>query len=143
GLPVGAYGGPAEIMDLVAPLGAMYQAGTLSGNPLAIAAGVATVRYLRGLEGEIYPRLGKMSQALVEGLAAAAKEAGVPLCSNRVGSMFTWFFTSGPVIDWASASKADTARFGQFFRGMLGSGIYLPPSQFEAAFLSAEHSEED
>jgi glutamate-1-semialdehyde 2,1-aminomutase len=143
GLPVGAYGGPSEIMDLVAPLGPMYQAGTLSGNPLAMAAGLATLRHLREHKKEIYPQLDKLSEELVAGVAAAAKEAGVPMSYNRVGSMFTWFFTPGPVTDWTSASKSDTEAFGRFFRSMLDSGIYLPPSQFEAAFLGAAHTEDD
>jgi len=143
GLPVGAYGGPSEIMDLVAPLGPMYQAGTLSGNPLAMAAGLATLRYLREHRKQIYPQLDKLTDELVSGVAAAAKESGVPICYNRVGSMFTWFFTPGPVTDWTSASKSDTEAFGRFFRSMLDSGVYLPPSQFEAAFLSAAHTEKD
>ena len=143
GLPVGAYCGPKEIMDLVAPLGPMYQAGTLSGNPLAMAAGCAMLKQLRDHRGEIYPRLEKLSGELVEGVAAAAKEAGVPLSYNRVGSMFTWFFNSGPVTDWDSASKSDTEKFGKFFRHMLDSGVYLPPSQYEAAFLGAAHTEDD
>ncbi len=143
GLPVGAYGGPSEIMDLVAPLGPMYQAGTLSGNPLAMAAGCATLKHLRDHKQEIYPRLEKLSGELVEGVAAAAKEAGVVLCHNRVGSMFTWFFTPGPVKDWDGASKSNTAAFGKFFRGMLDNGVYLPPSQYEAAFLGAAHTEQD
>jgi len=143
GLPVGAYGGPKEIMDLVAPLGPMYQAGTLSGNPLAMAAGCAMLQQLRDRKGEIYPRLEKLSGELVEGVAAAAKDAGVALCHNRVGSMFTWFFTPGPVTDWDSASKSKTDAFGKFFRGMLDGGVYLPPSQYEAAFLGAAHTEDD
>jgi glutamate-1-semialdehyde 2,1-aminomutase len=143
GLPVGAYGGPSEIMDLVAPLGPMYQAGTLSGNPLAMAAGCATLKHLRDHRQEIYPRLEKLSGELVEGVATAAKEAGVTLCHNRVGSMFTWFFTPGPVKDWDSASKSNTEAFGKFFRGMLDNGVYLPPSQYEAAFLGATHTEQD
>ncbi len=143
GLPVGAYGGPKEIMDLVAPLGPMYQAGTLSGNPLAMAAGCAMLKQLRDRKGEIYPRLEKLSGELVEGVAGAAKEAGVALCHNRVGSMFTWFFQKGPVTDWDSASKSNTEAFGKFFRSMLESGVYLPPSQYEAAFLGAAHTEED
>jgi glutamate-1-semialdehyde 2,1-aminomutase len=143
GLPVGAYGGPKEIMDLVAPLGPMYQAGTLSGNPLAMAAGCAMLKQLRDRKGEIYPRLEKLSGELVEGVAAAAKDAGVALCHNRVGSMFTWFFQQGPVTDWDSASKSNTEAFGKFFRGMLDAGVYLPPSQYEAAFLGATHTEED
>ena len=142
GLPVGAYGGPTEIMDLVAPLGPMYQAGTLSGNPLAMAAGYAQLRYLKEHK-EIYARLDKLSGDLVAGVAAAAKSASVLMTTNRVGSMFTWFFTPGPVTDWESASKSDTEAFGRFFRNMLDGGIYLPPSQYEAAFLSAAHTEED
>jgi glutamate-1-semialdehyde 2,1-aminomutase len=143
GLPVGAYGGPAEIMDLVAPLGPMYQAGTLSGNPLAMAAGCAMLRQLRERKAEIYPRLENLSKDLVEGVAAAAKDTGVQITSNRVGSMFTWFFNAGPVTDWDSASKSNTEAFGNFFRNMLDQGIYLPPSQYEAAFLSAAHTSED
>jgi len=143
GLPVGGYGGPAEIMDLVAPLGPMYQAGTLSGNPLAMAAGVATVQHLREHRKEIYPRLEKLSRELVAGVAAAAQQAAIPMSYNRVGSMFTWFFTPGPVTDWGSASKADSQAFGRFFRSLLDAGVYLPPSQFEAAFLSAAHTEQD
>jgi glutamate-1-semialdehyde 2,1-aminomutase len=143
GLPVGAYGGSKEIMDLVAPLGPMYQAGTLSGNPLAMAAGCAMIKQLRDRKGEIYPRLEKLSAELVEGVAAAAKDAGVTLCHNRVGSMFTWFFGAAPVTNWETASKSNTEMFGKFFRAMLDSGVYLPPSQYEAAFLSAAHTEED
>jgi glutamate-1-semialdehyde 2,1-aminomutase len=143
GLPVGAYGGPADIMNLVAPLGPMYQAGTLSGNPLAMAAGLATLRHLRDNKTEIYPELEKRSAQLVEGVTAAAKEAGVPLCHNVVGSMFTWFFQSGPVTDWNTASKSNTEAFGHFFRAMLDNGVYLPPSQYEAAFLSTAHTEDD
>jgi len=143
GLPVGAYGGPSEIMNLVAPLGPMYQAGTLSGNPLAMAAGCAMLKQLRDRKGEIYPRLEKLSAELVEGVAAAAKEAGVDLCHNRVGSMFTWFFQAGPVTDWDSAAKSKTEAFAKFFRNMLNSGVYLPPSQYEAAFLGTAHTEED
>jgi len=143
GLPVGAYGGSKEIMDLVAPLGPMYQAGTLSGNPLAMAAGGAMIRQLRDRKAEIYPRLDKLSGELVEGVAAAAKDAGVNICHNRVGSMFTWFFTPGPVTNWDSASKSDTEAFGKFFRSILDNGVYLPPSQYEAAFLGATHTEED
>ncbi len=143
GLPVGAYGGSNEIMNLVAPLGPMYQAGTLSGNPLAMAAGCAMLKRLRDQKSEIYPQIDKLSRELVEGVAAAAKDAGVPLCYNRVGSMFTWFFTAGPVTDWDSASKSNTTAFGNFFRAMLDQGVYLPPSQFEAAFLGATHTPED
>src|SRR5882724_3500368 len=142
GLPVGAYGGPSEIMDLVAPLGPMYQAGTLSGNPLAMAAGYATLRYLHDHK-DIYMKLGKLAAEVVAGVSAAAKDAGVTMCHNRVGSMFTWFFAPGPVTDWTSSAKSDTEAFGRFFRAMLENGVYLPPSQFEAAFLSAAHIEQD
>jgi len=143
GLPVGAYGGLKEIMDMVAPLGPMYQAGTLSGNPLAMAAGCAMLKQLKERKGEIYPRIDKLSGELVDGVLSAARNAGVPLCANRVGSMFTWFFQQGPVTDWDSASKSNTEAFGKFFRHMLDQGVYLPPSQYEAAFLGAAHTEED
>jgi glutamate-1-semialdehyde 2,1-aminomutase len=143
GLPVGAYGGPVEIMDMVAPLGPVYQAGTLSGNPAAMAAGLATLRYLRSHKGTLYARLDKLGLELTEGVMVAARDAGVPMCCNRVGSMFTWFFTAGPVTDWESAAKSDTQAFARFFRTMLDKGVYLPPSQFEAAFLSAAHTESD
>ena len=142
GLPVGAYGGPSDIMDMVAPVGPMYQAGTLSGNPLAMAAGYATLRYLREHK-DIYGKLENLAAEVVEGVAAVAKDAGVKMCHNRVGSMFTWFFTPGPVTDWDSAAKSDTEAFGRFFRTMLDNGIYLPPSQFEAAFIGAAHTEQD
>src|SRR5205814_90942 len=128
GLPVGAYGGPDDIMSLVSPLGPMYQAGTLSGNPLAMAAGIATLKRLQEKKSEIYPQLESLSAKLVEGVAAAAKASNVPVQFNRAGSMFTWFFTSEPVTDWDSASKSDTKAFGKFFRAMLDAGIYLPPS---------------
>src|ERR1700751_1150979 len=143
GLPVGAYGGSKAIMDLVAPVGPMYQAGTLSGNPLAMAAGCAMLKQLRDRKNEIYPRLEKLSGDLLEGVMAAARDAGGSLCANRVGSRFTWFFQKGPVTDWDSASKSNSEAFGKFFRSMLDAGVYLPPSQYEAAFLGATHSEED
>lgn len=142
GLPIGAYAGSAEIMDLLAPLGPVYQAGTLSGNPLAMAAGLATLCHLRD-NREIYGRMERTAAMLVTMVAEAAKEVGVSLTYNRVGSMFTWFFTDRPVTDWASASKSSTAAFGQFHRAMLQAGVYLPPSQFEAAFLSAAHTDND
>jgi glutamate-1-semialdehyde 2,1-aminomutase len=142
GLPVGGYGGSSEIMDLVAPLGPVYQAGTLSGNPLAMAAGLATLRHLQS-HPEIYTRLDTMSAKLVAGVLDAAKNAGIPMTANRVGSMFTWFFQPNEICDWDSAEKSDTKAFGNFFRGMLDQGIYLPPSQFEAAFLGAAHTESD
>ena len=142
GLPVGAYGGRSEIMDMVAPLGPVYQAGTLSGNPLAMAAGLATVRELKKNPG-IYAQLEQRSSAVVQGVLNAARAKGVALCANRVGSMFTWFFQPGPVFDCDTAAKSDTQTFARFYRGMLEKGIYLPPSQFEAIFMSAAHSEED
>jgi glutamate-1-semialdehyde 2,1-aminomutase len=142
GLPVGAYGGPAEFMDQVAPLGPMYQAGTLSGNPLAMAAGLATLRHLRE-HRELYGRLDRAAATLVDMVADAAHQAGLAVTANRVGSMFTWFFTGEPVTDWESAARSNTELFGRFHRAMLEEGIWLPPSQFEAAFLSAAHSMDD
>src|SRR5260370_131020 len=129
-------------MDMVAPLGPVYQAGTLSGNPLAMAAGLATVRYLSG-HRELYEQLAQRTSILVDGVLGVAKEKGVRLSANQAGSMFTWFFQSGPVEDWETASESDVQAFGKFYRAMLERGIYLPPSQFEASFLSAAHSEED
>ena len=142
GMPVGAYGGPAEIMDLVAPLGPVYQAGTLSGNPLAMAAGLSTLCYLRD-NREVYGRMERLSATLVAMVQDAAREAGVTVAANRVGSMFTWFFTGRRVTDWDSAASCDTQAFGRFHRGMLDAGVWLPPSQFEAAFLSAAHTDDD
>ena len=141
GLPVGAYGGRQEIMSLVAPEGPVYQAGTLSGNPLAVTAGIATLRLLR--QAGIYPELEGRSTKLAEGLRRAAQKAGVAATVNQVGSMFTLFFTPQPVTNWDTAKTADTARFGGFFRAMLERGVYLPPSQFEAAFVSLAHTEEE
>jgi glutamate-1-semialdehyde 2,1-aminomutase len=142
GLPVGAYGGSSEIMDLISPLGPVYQAGTLSGNPLAMAAGYATLSYLSEHK-DVYKKLDKLAGEVVAGAAAAAKDAGVTMCHNRVGSMFTWFFAKGPITDWTTAATSDTEAFGRFFRAMLENGIYLPPSQFEAAFLGTAHTERD
>jgi glutamate-1-semialdehyde 2,1-aminomutase len=142
GLPVGAYGGRTELMDMIAPLGPVYQAGTLSGNPLAMAAGLATLRELKR-QPEIYTQLGQRTAVLVDGVLAAAKKKGVALTANRVGSMFTWFFQPGGVYDWDTAAKSDTAAFGRFHNAMLEQGIYLPPSQFEAMFMSAAHTERD
>jgi glutamate-1-semialdehyde 2,1-aminomutase len=142
GLPVGAYGGRAELMDMIAPLGPVYQAGTLSGNPLAMAAGIATLRELKS-RPEIYQQLEQHSAMLVDGVLDAAKKKGVPLTANRVGSMFTWFFQPGQVHDWDTAAKSDAQAFGKFHRAMLDQGIYLPPSQYEAMFMSAAHSERD
>ncbi len=141
GLPVGAYGGKAALMDLVAPAGPVYQAGTLSGNPLAVAAGLKTLEVLQ--RPGIYERLEKLSEQLASGLKREAARAGVPLTVNRVGSMLTAFFTGDPVTDYASAKKSDTAAFGRFFAALLDHGVYFPPSQFEAAFVSAAHTEGD
>ena len=135
GLPIGAYGGRADIMSHIAPAGPVYQAGTLSGNPLAVSAGLAMLRYIAANPG-IYSRMEAMGARL-----AASAPPGITV--NRVGSMFTFFFTEGPVTSWDSARLADTAKFGRFFRAMLERGVYLAPSQFEAAFLSAAHTEED
>lgn len=141
GLPVGVFGGRREWMDMLAPLGPVYQAGTLSGNPLAMAAGLATIQYLQEHSAEVYSRLEAMTKMLAEGVAAEATRAGVPLTLNRVGSMWTWFFTSGSVRNYEAAAKSDTASFGRFHRAMLDCGVWLPPSQFEAAFLSLAHAE--
>jgi glutamate-1-semialdehyde 2,1-aminomutase len=141
GLPVGVFGGRQELMDLLAPLGPVYQAGTLSGNPLAMAAGLATVSHLQSHAAKIYPQLEATSKAVAEGVAAAAADAGIPLTLNRVGSMWTWFFTPDEVTDYDEAAKSDTAAFGRFHRAMMDQGIWLPPSQFEAAFISTAHGE--
>ncbi len=139
GLPVGAFGGRAEIMDQLAPLGPVYQAGTLSGNPLAMAAGIATIGHLLKHADEVYPKLEATTAAIADGVAQLAAEQGIALQTNRVGSMFTWFFTSLPVHDFAGASTSDTAAFARFHRAMLDAGVWLPPSQYEAAFVSAAH----
>jgi glutamate-1-semialdehyde 2,1-aminomutase len=141
GLPVGAFGGRREIMDLLAPLGPVYQAGTLSGNPLAMAAGIATVGYLQEHAGEVYPQLEATAKAVFEGVGAEAAKAGVALRTNRVGSMGTWFFTPDAVRNYDEAARSDTAAYGRFHRGMLDQGVWLPPSQFEAAFVSAAHGD--
>ncbi|MGA3081255.1 MAG: glutamate-1-semialdehyde 2,1-aminomutase [Terracidiphilus sp.] len=141
GMPVGVFGGKLRFMNLLAPLGPVYQAGTLSGNPLAMAAGIATLSYLQAHAAEVYPQLEATAKAVAEGVAAEAARAGVPLTLNRVGSMWTWFFTANPVTDYAQAAQTDTAAFGRFHNAMLDRGIWLPPSQFEAAFLSTAHGE--
>jgi glutamate-1-semialdehyde 2,1-aminomutase len=141
GLPVAAYGGRADIMDTVAPLGPVYQAGTLSGNPLAMAAGCAALDDLQ--RHGTYERLEALSVRLQVGFARAAQAAGVMLTVNRVGSMITPFFCRGPVSDYTSAKASDTALFGRFFHGMLERGVYWPPAQFEAAFVSLAHTERD
>jgi len=144
GLPLGAYGGRAEIMDCVAPVGPVYQAGTLSGNPLAVTAGLETLTILREQKETLYPHLDRAGETLAASLRDAAKSAGVPLVVNQVGSMITAFFTGAPAVtDYAAAKTSDTAKFGRWFRALLDSGIYWPPSQFEAAFLSAAMSDED
>lgn len=139
GLPVGVFGGKRALMDMLAPLGPVYQAGTLSGNPLAMAAGLATVGYLQEHAAEVYPRLEATAKAVTEGVAQEAARAGVALTLNRVGAMWTWFFTPGPVTNYDEAAQSDTAAFGRFHRAMLDQGVWLPPSQFEAAFLSTAH----
>jgi glutamate-1-semialdehyde 2,1-aminomutase len=143
GLPVGVFGGKRKFMDQLAPLGPVYQAGTLSGNPLAMAAGIATVSHLQEHAATIYPQLETTSKAVFEGVAAEAEAAGVPLTTNRVGAMGTWFFTPDPVANYEQAAKSDTAAFGRFHNAMLNQGIWLPPSQFEAAFLSTAHREKE
>ncbi|SRR5579884_1135243 len=143
GLPVGAYGGRSNIMRMIAPLGPVYQAGTLSGNPLAMAAGIATLGKLKSERKQIYASLESKSESLVEGVVSEAEKHGIPITANRVGSMFTWFFQKSEVRNYEDASHSDTKAFAQFHRGMLERGIYLPPSQFEAVFLSAAHSEVD
>jgi glutamate-1-semialdehyde 2,1-aminomutase len=140
GLPVGAYGGKQEIMQMVAPSGPMYQAGTLSGNPLTMAAGIATLEELR--KPDFWNNIERRAVDLADGIRAAAENAGIKVVVQGVGSMFTTFFTSQPVTDWASAKQADTQLYGEYFRAMLSEGIYLAPSQFEAGFLSSFHSEE-
>jgi glutamate-1-semialdehyde 2,1-aminomutase len=141
GLPCGAFGGRADIMDFLAPLGPVYQAGTLSGNPLAMAAGIATLRHLIIHEEEVYHGLEQTTGTIAEGVGRIAHEAGVPMTVNRVGSMFTWFFTDQPVTSFAGAATSDTVAFGRFHRAMLDAGVWLPPSQFEAAFISTAHSQ--
>jgi glutamate-1-semialdehyde 2,1-aminomutase len=141
GLPVGAYGGRRGIMAMVAPLGPVYQAGTLSGNPLAMTVGIETLKVLA--EPGTYERLEERSARLADGLRAAAEAAGVPISQTRVGSMFCTFFSGERVVDYASAKRSDTSRYARFFRAMLANGVYLAPSQFEAGFLSLAHSDED
>lgn len=137
GLPVGAYGGRKEIMDMVAPSGPVYQAGTLSGNPLAMSAGLATLRLLQ--RPEVWNGLEAAVVRLTDGIGAAAARAGVPIRQTRVGTMFTTFFTEVDPRDWPSVKQADTARFARFFQAMLANGVYLAPSQFEAGFISTVH----
>jgi glutamate-1-semialdehyde 2,1-aminomutase len=141
GLPVGAFGGRAEIMDCLAPLGPVYQAGTLSGNPLAMAAGIAALEELAA--SDAFTKLEELGATLEAGMKYAASSAGVPVQFNRCGSMFCGYFTSSPVLNVADAMKSDRERFKKYFHGMLGEGIYLAPSQFEAGFLSTAHTAAD
>jgi glutamate-1-semialdehyde 2,1-aminomutase len=141
GLPVGAYGGPRKIMEMIAPAGPVYQAGTLSGNPLAVTAGIETLTQLAA--PGLYKRLDERAEALAEGLGAAAQKANVPLTLTRVASMMSGFFTRGPVVDYASAKQSNAQAYSTFFHRMLEHGVYLAPSQFEAAFLSTAHTPSD
>jgi glutamate-1-semialdehyde 2,1-aminomutase len=141
GLPCGAFGGRADIMEFLAPLGPVYQAGTLSGNPLAMAAGIATLQHLIEHQGQVYTHLERITRALAEGVAHIADQHGIPLTTNRIGSMFTWFFTAQPVTDFTSAATSDTAAFARFHGAMMDQGIWLPPSQYEAAFVSTAHND--
>jgi len=141
GLPVGAFGGKRDIMEKLSPSGGVYQAGTLSGNPLAMAAGIATLNILK--QPGFYEVLEEKSRIVAEGISQAAKKAGYPIYSTRVGSMFCAFFSKNEVYDWPSASRCDTKAFAKYFLAMLDEGIYLAPSQFETAFVSAAHTESD
>ena len=141
GLPVGAYGGRRDIMQLVAPLGPMYQAGTLSGNPLAMTAGIETLKTIQQLGA--WEQMELAGSKLLEGLTLAAAEFKIDLCCSRVGTMFGFFFTKGPVTDWNTAKVADTKRFATFFQAMLEEGVYVAPSQFEAGFLSLAHGADE
>jgi glutamate-1-semialdehyde 2,1-aminomutase len=143
GLPVGAFGGRAEIMDLLAPLGPVYQAGTLSGNPLAMAAGIAALEELNPESGNKYALLEQLGAQLEAGMRDAAKSANIPVQFNSCGSMFCGYFTSEPVHNLADAMKSDRERFKKFFHGMLDEGIYFAPSQFEAGFISTAHTPAD
>ncbi len=141
GLPVGAYGGRQDIMSMVAPAGPMYQAGTLSGNPLAMTAGIKTLELLN--KPGTYEQLNKITQKLADGLLAIGKETGHALCGGYISAMFGMFFHKGPVHNYDDAKKSDLTKFSKFHRGMLERGIYLAPSQFEAGFTSLAHTEED
>jgi glutamate-1-semialdehyde 2,1-aminomutase len=139
GLPVGAYGGRREVMEMIAPAGPVYQAGTLSGNPLAMAAGIATLTVLRDLE--VWESMFATTDKLCNGITEIAKSAGIPLQGNQVGTMFSSFFTDEVVSDWQTAKTSDTSRFARFFQGMLAQGVYFAPSQFEAGFVSCMHDD--
>jgi glutamate-1-semialdehyde 2,1-aminomutase len=138
GLPVGAYGGRRDIMALVAPAGLMYQAGTLSGNPLAMTAGIETLKILQ--EPGVWENMEQAGAQLIAGLQAAAAKSGIPIVADRLGTMFGVFFQEGPVVNWETAVQSDTKQFGSYFQGMLENGVYLAPSQFEAGFISTAHS---
>lgn len=140
GLPVGAYGGSKDLMRHIAPAGPIYQAGTLSGNPLAMTAGLVTLRRLRDVS--VYERLERATARLCEGMSKAAADAGIKTVTNRVGSMWTSFFTDQPVVDWNTANTSNREMYGRFFHAMLNKGVYLAPSQFEAAFVGAAHTDE-
>jgi glutamate-1-semialdehyde 2,1-aminomutase len=141
GFPLAAYGGRAEIMEQILPAGKVFQAGTLSGNPMATAAGIETLKQLR--DGDIYERLEKLGDRLAQGLAASAAKFGIPHQLVRVGSMMTLFFNSKPVDCWADASGSDVARYAKYFWGLIDRGVYMPCSQYEALFVSAAHTEVD
>jgi glutamate-1-semialdehyde 2,1-aminomutase len=141
GLPIGAYGGRKEIMEMIAPLGPVYQAGTLAGNPIAMTAGIETLKVLD--KPRVYEELEQKSFLLAKGITEVASAAGIDIQLNRAGSMFTVFFTKEPVTDYETAAKADTKLYAKFFHRMLSHGVYLPPSQFEAAFVSVPHTDED
>jgi len=142
GLPVGAYGGKKEIMEMISPSGPIYQAGTLSGNPIAMSAGYAALSYIKN-HSEIYEQLEQNSAYLENGIKEAIKLSGRNFQLNRIGSMMTLFFTEEPVTDYKTAVKSDTKLYGRYFHEMLNRGIYLPPAQFEAMFVSTAHSKED
>jgi glutamate-1-semialdehyde 2,1-aminomutase len=141
GFPIGAFGGARQIMEMLAPVGPVYQAGTLSGNPVACAAGLATLDLLE--RENPYPDLERKAAELENGLRNAAQAARVPVAANRVGSMLTVFFTRGPVMDYRCAASSDVSRYAAFFREILSRGVYFPPSQFEALFVSAAHTDDD
>ena len=136
---IGAYGGRTDIMQLIAPAGPVYQAGTLSGNPLAMAAGIKTLQVLK--RPGTWETLESATSHLTKGFGEAAETAGIPIWGNRVGTMFATFFTETPVVDWNTAKTSDTERFGKFFQGILERGVYLAPSQFEAGFMSIAHDD--
>ncbi|HEX2052840.1 MAG TPA: aminotransferase class III-fold pyridoxal phosphate-dependent enzyme, partial [Actinomycetota bacterium] len=152
GLPIGAYGGRKDLMTRVAPSGPVYQAGTLAGNPMSVAAGIGTIRGIQRFAAEpngednpsgLYAHLDRLTGGLTDGLEETGKRLGIPMAIQRVGSMFTLFFQDGPVVNLDDAKRSDTQRFARFFHAMLDEGVYWPPSQFEAAFLSAAHSTDD